>query len=32
MRKVDKTEAESYCKAKNIKHFEVSAKNGDRVA
>jgi hypothetical protein len=32
MRKVDRTEAENYCKSKNLKHIEVSAKNGDHVS
>lgn len=30
-RKADKSEVESYCKTKNIKHIELSAKSGDHV-
>lgn len=30
-RKVDKEEVEAYCKTKNIKHIEVSAKSGVHV-
>jgi hypothetical protein len=31
LRKVEKGEVEGYCKSKNIKHIEVSAKSGDHV-
>ena len=30
-RKVEREEVEKFCQAKNIRHFEVSAKNGEHV-
>jgi signal recognition particle receptor subunit beta len=30
-RKSEKSEVENFCKTKNIKHIEVSAKSGDHV-